>query len=196
MQRGTFTEAMVDIETLGTNYDAVVLSIGACAFNLHEWDEYDGIVEDKDRGFHIRLNLEEQVDAGRKVDINTVAWWFSQNKAAQASLQLDKEGCHVHEALNLFDEWWERAGGGKHKLQSWGNGPNFDQKIVTSLYYSFGRIPPWYYRQEKCLRTLRQLAGNPDWKKLGIPQGLHHNAYEDSVYQVLCAQAYYQAIYP
>ena len=194
MQRGEYTEAMVDIETLGTNNNAIVLSIGAVVFNLSDWDEYDGMRDD--RVFHIRMNLKEQEDKGMKADIDTVRWWMGQNKAAQAALKLDDEGCHVWEALNLLDEWWERAGGGKHKLNSWGNGPNFDQKIVTSLYHHFDRQPPWYYRQERCLRTLRDLAGKPDLKNSGIVRGVEHNALEDAKFQVLCAQFYYQKIFP
>ena len=68
------THAMIDLETLGTKPDCVVLTLGAIKFNPYKQTE-------PDKGLYIRLNVDEQTKMGRSVDDGTLEWWGKQDKA-------------------------------------------------------------------------------------------------------------------
>jgi hypothetical protein len=68
-------DVMVDIETLSTRLNAVVLSIGAVAF-----DPYSDQIG---HSFSIQLDPQEQMEKGRHVDINTIKWWMGQSEEAK-----------------------------------------------------------------------------------------------------------------
>ena len=55
------THATIDIETLGTSPNTVVLTIGGIKFNPHE---DDGLHSE----FYYRLDADEQIEMGRTVD--------------------------------------------------------------------------------------------------------------------------------
>ena len=55
------THAMIDLETLGTKPDCVVLTLGAIKFNPYTQTE-------PDKGLYIRLDVDEQTKMGRSVD--------------------------------------------------------------------------------------------------------------------------------
>ena len=62
---------MMDIETLSTRPDAVILTVGACKFDPYTQTETTG-------DFYLRINVDEQAQLGRHIDENTVAWWGQQ----------------------------------------------------------------------------------------------------------------------
>ena len=68
------THAMIDLETLGTKPDGVVLTLGAIKFNPYTQTE-------PDKGLYIRLDVDEQTKMGRSVDDGTLEWWGKQDKA-------------------------------------------------------------------------------------------------------------------
>ena len=68
------THAMIDLETLGTKPDCVVLTLGAIKFNPYTQTE-------PDKGLYIRLDVDEQTKMGPSVDDGTLEWWGKQDKA-------------------------------------------------------------------------------------------------------------------
>ena len=67
---------MVDLETLGTSADSVILSIGAVKFDL-ETGEIDN------RGFYASVSVESNLSFRRRVSEETLLWWLKQPAAAQ-----------------------------------------------------------------------------------------------------------------
>ena len=67
---------MLDIEALGSKPGSVILSIGAVKFAggkiLHE--------------FYRRIDPQSCIDAGLKIDVDTVMWWMKQSKEARDAL--------------------------------------------------------------------------------------------------------------
>ncbi|NQW82286.1 MAG: 3'-5' exoribonuclease, partial [Polaromonas sp.] len=63
---------MVDLETLGTVADAVILSIGAVKFDL----DSDAIDDD---GFYASISIESNQETGRRIQEDTLIWWMGQS---------------------------------------------------------------------------------------------------------------------
>jgi hypothetical protein len=172
------THIMVDIETLDTEQSAVVLSIGAVAF-----DPVTGLLGEK---FYVEMtdDLTTQQKLGRTISADTVKWWISQGALAKQVFtedpKVENNRMPTTHALIEFDRFIERCGGGKN-IQLWGNGSDFDNVIIGSLYASFQMKKPWSYSKNRCYRTKK--AENPQ-----VPlkrEGTHHNALDDAITQAL-----------
>ena len=155
---------MVDIETLGRGANASILSIGACMF------------DDTGIGAEFEVNLKHD---GRSIDPETVRWWLQQSKAAQEKL-FTPEPVTVKYARQQFQRFCE-----EHKPKYvWANGANFDLLILRDLY---GGYPPWTYRAEMCMRSIRTLGHTlgidySDWWH-DNNHGVQHGALDDAIRQ-------------
>lgn len=156
---------MIDIETLGRNSDASVISIGACMFNLEE-------VGTGDKIFYVNI-----ADDGRDVDPDTVRWWLKQSKEAQETL-FTPEPIYMKEARKQLRAFIE-----KHKPDYiWANGSLFDLNI---LRHWFGGHPPWNFRQEMCMRSIRVLGASlgVNYSDYFNDELVAHNALDDATRQ-------------
>lgn len=165
---------MIDIETLGTNNNCPVISIGACMFDKNG-------IKDK---FYIVLDIAEQIDSGKRmVDASTIKWWMSQEDAAKKIFR-DGEYESVKKALSRFNEWFEFAKSyhckNKADIKPWGNGSNFDIVILESLFKDYGFDIPWNFRNIRDLRTFKEYIYDGSETEL---VGTHHNALDDALYQ-------------
>ena len=91
-------DIMLDLETLSLDANAVIVSIGAVAFDLHT-----GIVGDK---FHITIDILEQTLHGGDISKDTLSWWTSQD--AEAKLALIAKGhsaVSVPHAMDTLHNW-------------------------------------------------------------------------------------------
>lgn len=177
-------EVMVDLETLGTDTDCVVLSIGAVRFRMGVQDDITTITSPK-RNFYARLAIDEQTSRGRSISPDTVDWWDRQSAEARSVFDETPEG--VAGVLKRFSRFCE----GSKRI--WGNGNMFDNAIVRSLYDDYDRDYPVEYWRDLDVRTLTWLWNFcTDWRSKGKrPQfnvGEEHNALDDARRQVLQVQ--------
>lgn len=168
-------DIMVDIETLDTTQSAVVLSIGAVAFDPH--------TKELGEKFYVELNdLEVQQRVGRTISADTVRWWMQQDVLAKRLFaDPPPEGVRrvsTAQGLSEFSAFIARNGGKNMKL--WGNGADFDNLIIGSLYESFSMDKPWSYGRNRCYRTLKRLFG--EGVKINRV-GVHHNGLDDAITQ-------------
>lgn len=159
------TDIMIDIETLGTGTNAVVLSIGAVKFDIEK-----GKIGST---FHMALDIQEQMNAGRVVDAQTLAWWMKQPQ--EVLTPLFEKAKPVKEVLELFTRW-----AGKN-LYVHGNGAGFDITIMESLYSSMGKKHFWKYNKIMDLRTFKRFS-NPNNYTIDN-KGDKHNALDDAMAQ-------------
>ena len=116
---------MLDIETLGTNNNALVVSISAVQFDMSSNE-----IGDK---FEIGLNKEQQLEKGAVVDQSTVDWWEQQSEEAKQMLnRLQK--VDVDFALNSFNDWIKKNHKAPSKIKLWGNGATFDNVVKTTCF--------------------------------------------------------------
>lgn len=177
-----YTDISLDLETLDIRPSAVVLSIGAVRFNRHERDSFDGIKEDEDRCFYAKLPIQAQIDLGRTISASTINWWMEQNVMA-------KRVFAESENPKAFREFQKFCRGAQ---QIWGNGSNFDNVILRSLFEDLNIEFPTPYYTDRDLRTLQDAAqiGKPR-----APKGIEHNALDDAIYQAISAQEYWYQIH-
>lgn len=161
---------MLDIETLSTTANAVVLSIGAASDNNDQ--------------FYARLNIADQLERGRNISADTLNWWYKQNDEARGQVFGDHEDrIGTREGLELFAKFLKTMG---DRVRVWGNGADFDNAIVANLYQMYELPLPWQYRDNRCFRTLKNISApnqeiSPPVKHTGF---IPHHALHDAMYQM------------
>lgn len=164
------SRCMIDIETLSTDPDAVILSIALVGQTLEGW--------------HCHcwpLDWGAQLRAGRTVSPETLLFWARQGAGQfQAQLEWTPSQIHLGDALVAllpilaeFDELWARG-----------------SMDFTVLRHAYGRreFEPWDHRLERDLRTLEAIL-----PMLTIERRADepvHTANGDAAYQWRCLQAY------
>lgn len=154
---------MIDLETMGTHYNAPIVAIGACVFTE------DGLGET----FYQPISLASAVEHGAEMDPNTVIWWMQQSDDARNEVILASGD--MTEALAGFRRWIESLG----ELEGvWGNGASFDNVILTQAYRRQGENAPWPFFKDRCYRTVKSFS------KVKMERvGTHHNAVDDALSQ-------------
>lgn len=173
-------DLMIDIETMGTDTDAAIISIGAVRFDLETGDV--GAFA------HEPVNLHTSVDVGMKIDPGTVLWWLRQSREAQDSWNVDSPKSLVS-GLSVLSTLAKMEGG---VYQVWANAPTFDCAILRTAFTKTGITVPWKYYSERCVRTLIGLASEVGFDKQSVKrQGTAHSALDDCYHQIeLCCRAW------
>lgn len=148
---------MIDIETLGTTQDAVILQIAAIGFAKDGRDTL---------GWEGDVTIQDQLDLGRTIDPATVAWWIdktSPNARENVFGRNETIPYSLKEALELLNNYIE-----EHLLKDnnnntsedriWANSPAFDLAIIRNAMESCGITPCWKYWQEADYRTLKYIG--------------------------------------
>lgn len=164
------TDLMIDLETLGTAQDCVVLSIGGCFFDIP--------TQQLGLRFYGALQIQDQLNAKRTVTEDTIKWWMKQSPEARQVFET--EGLPVIKALTEISAVIKKECPDKRKLKVWGNGSTFDISILENLFALCKLELPWNYSGVQDLRTFRRFVGGGDRIK---PLGTKHNAADDAVSQ-------------
>lgn len=168
---------MLDLETLSTRMDAAILSIGAVRFTPAHVLDYT---------FYSAVTIDSNLESGRHVAGATLAWWVQQDGAAREAFG-DPQARHLNAALHALSIWIGGAAGpDDEEVYLWGNGANFDISILESAYRNAQHIVPWNFRNVRCLRTIRALAGAETIDRPENP--IAHHALEDARAQAVWLQ--------
>ena len=170
-------DVMLDLETIGTKPGSVILSIGACVFNLP-------FVESE---FYCTINREDSVANGMTIDPSTLDWWQKQSPDARKVLDdTAGVGCGYPLAAGLtaFQRWLSTLAPLK-EIALWGNGSDFDNVLLAQAYAAAKMDYPIRYYNNRCFRTLKNLgfAVNEPERK-----GTFHNALDDAKHQAKWAE--------
>ena len=178
-------DIMADLELLSVLPNAVILSIGAVAF-----DE-EGIINTN--GFYAKVDPVDCMKQGLEVDAETVAWWMQQPD----ELRLDmfgrdtfRSGLPLREALSNFSDWLGLNGDGT----IWVRGPDCDITILANAYRTVDMEIPWDFWCTRDLRTLEDAAWMGDSYFRPDRSSPKHHALHDAVYQAQCAVAAMKAL--
>ncbi|EJI0241971.1 3'-5' exoribonuclease [Escherichia coli] len=174
----------VDLETMGTNPDAPINSIGGKFF--------DPATGEMGPEFSKAIDLET---SGGIVDRKTIKWWAKRSREAQSAIFTDEISLDV--ALRLFIEFIEKNSGGRF-VQVWGNGANFDNVILRRSYERQGIPCPWLYYNDRDVRTIVELGNAIGFDvRMAIPfEGVPHNALDDARHQAKQVSAIWQKLIP
>ena len=164
-----------------------MLSCALTAFDIKEtntWEELEAnsvyVIFDK-RGQSMRTRSED-----------TMSWWKQQTDLAWnlTTIPNDEDYTYpLHCGLLKINSWIKR-----NKIDSLvGNGINFDNAILSNICDQTKEPYPLPYWSDLDLRTMKAFA---KCEKLNFPKDkLQHYALHDSIYEAMCAQAYYNSIH-
>ena len=172
---------MTDIETLGNKSDSTIIQIAAMSFDIETGELLDSFNEIADITKNKTLN----------VTGSTLKWWLNTNKELLTEL-INKGLWSSEEILSHFHDWINLSiSCTGDEVYLWGNGILFDNKMIQNQLGSIGLDCPIFYRNDRDMRTIVDLASN----KLGISEKdlrekfrdeslVAHDAYDDVKYQI------------
>jgi len=155
------TRVMIDIETLGLEPGAALLSIGAVKFGA------DGLGDE----FYREIDVRSCQRAGLTVDIETLDWHLSDCGTFDGRTLT--EGVQLATALKDLRVWAETAD------EYWANSPKFDMTMLETAADAVDVAAPWEYYELRDVRTVKNLPGvvEPEF------EGTEHHALDDAKHQ-------------
>jgi exodeoxyribonuclease VIII len=162
-------DVMLDLETFDTKPSALVLAIGAVRFDKN------GV----HASFYRVLSSGDQQAHGRTMSASTALWWMQQEDAARREVANPRDIQSVEGALRDFAEFVLDV----DVDGVWGNGSDFDNAILGSLYDAYGLHKPWAYHQNRCYRTLKALYQRRRGRLGAVRDGTPHHALDDAMGQ-------------
>lgn len=174
--------ATIDMETLSTEHNAALLSIGAVIHDFGTGQQVDT--------FYANITPESSIAAGLDVSESTKAWWTKQGQAAQDVLSVDQRP--LRDVLVNFAKWL--AG---HGVQyAIGNGPRADNQWLESACKAVGMPSPIKYWGDLDMRTLTfigtHILGLDHWHNTF--KGVKHNALHDAINEAEFCNAVFQKL--
>lgn len=159
---------MMDLETLSTETNAVILSLGAVKF------DDTSLKIDRDRSIYLKFDIDQQTATlNRDISDNTMKWWKKQSldspEIVESAFSTDDRKS-VEECLDELSKFCWNAG------YIWSQG-SFDVNIMEHLYQQMDRPAPWRYYQICDSRTLFNFVDG------SLDRSNHHDALEDAISQ-------------
>lgn len=158
-------DVMLDLETLGTRHDAMIVQIGACYF--------DRITGDIGATFSVDIDPGQHTDKFT-VDYSTIKWWMEQSDSARKSIFAHPIALEL--ALSKLQNFLWNPG----DVKVWSHA-TFDMPILANAYHMLNMKFPIPFRDTRDLRTLMDLAALDKLKRERF--GIHHNALDDAKFQ-------------
>jgi hypothetical protein len=167
---------MIDLETLSTRPDAVILTLGAIKFNPYTQDDpYDPL--------YFKVDVDAQTALGRHVQPDTIDWWGTQPQEIQDEALGESDRESLEDTIKKFNKWCVGID------TFWCQGPLFDYAILQHFYAQQEKPCPWQYWGIRDSRTLFSL-----YKETETVKADAHNALADCDYQAKKVQRYYQKL--
>lgn len=173
-QDAKWEHLMIDIETLGNKPGAVITEISAVPFN---WDNKNNTAEDS---FYAKVSIESCVNFGLKIQVDTLQWWTQQDITVFRAMMDQKDAISLGHALYDFRKYLETLY--PSQLKVWGNSNRFDLGLLAAAYEATGQEIPWYFRNERDVRTIADLY--PEIKANHKFVGTAHNPKYDCINQI------------
>jgi len=165
---------MIDVESLGNKPGAVITEISAVPFN---WDNKNSTAEDI---FYVKINIDSSLKAGLQIQADTLQWWAQQDITVFRNMMDQKDAINLSEALYKFRVYLQTLY--PSQLKVWGNSNRFDFGLLAAAYDAIRQEIPWYFRNERDVRTLVDLY--PEIKENHIFYGKAHIPEFDNLNQI------------
>lgn len=177
------THVMIDLETLGTKPGAVLLSIGAVAFDPFTGDMFET--------YYKSININSSINLGMHVDGDTMAWWMAADRtqSARSAAFAGEELLPV--VLGEFTDFLNTVmNPATDGLYLWGHGAAFDPVLLEAAFDHCQLETPWKFYNVRDTRTLFDLAR----VRVERNEAEHHHALHDAVAQAKAAHLAYVAL--
>ncbi len=150
----TYTDIMLDFETLADTQNAAILSMAAVPFNLETGE--------MGKAFYEYIDLQSCLEVGMEVTGNTFYWWLTKSEDARQEITSNDIRRHIQYIPSAFRAWLTKSEDARQEINEkeiriWGNGAKFDLGILDNLYRKTQVINPFNFRNERCVRTYASL---------------------------------------
>lgn len=172
---------MIDIETLGKNSNAIIVSIGAVAF-----DPETGEIGDT---YYNVISPYSSEAWGLRPDMSTIIWWMRQSPEARDALfGKDVEWDTLKPALEKLSLFINNVRGTGPAPYIWARDPDFDCKLLQNAFEKCNVKVPWQYNKCLSCRTAEYYF-KEKYKSVPVSRGVYHHALDDAIYQAKCVIA-------
>ncbi len=170
---------MVDLETMATGPNSVILTIGAVKFDPHG----SSVDRSSHNILYRRIDTESCEALGMVIDPATLDWWSKQDPVIIDEAFNPEDRIPVTQALDEFHKfaWGCDA--------FWSHGSIFDIVILEHYYRTLKKPLPWNFWQIRDTRTIFDLGYDPQ-----MPKDQKHNAFEDAYRQAVGVQNMYRKV--
>lgn len=175
---------MVDLETLSTDSNAIILTIGAIPFGP------DGThIVDKGCYFYERVNLYSYNRfKNNEFHLNwgTLIWWLEQDPEPLRDAFLAEPRYPIWTVMQDFLNWINIIckSFGDMKVNIWSHGKDFDVVVLQNAFKICNVDCPWDYWDTRDTRTIYALAG-VETMNISMPPGFKaHDAIGDCLKQI------------
>jgi hypothetical protein len=177
------SDVMIDLETLSTKNNAIILTIGAVKFNINK-------ELDKTKQLYMRINLQSCKNLKMHTDRSTVKWWKEQSKEAQYEVFDHPDRIDIKDALAALTDFIKDA------RTVWANSPNFDCVILENAFNKCKMTVPWKFWNLRDSRTVYALArlNLTTFRKNIEDEKSAHNALNDCIIQILALKESYKIL--
>jgi hypothetical protein len=158
---------MIDIETMSTNPDAIILNIGAIGFDPFSDEIYS------QHSFYSRVDIDSQ--SNRHESNDTMDWWMKQPTKAQTEAFAEEDRISLETALDELSVVARKCS------RVWAHGIAFDMPILEHAYREYRKPYPWQFWNVFDSRTLTKINSIR-------PIGNSHHALEDCINQITLLQ--------
>ena len=139
-----------DVETLGVESNAVVLSAALIQFDVDKRPTYQDLL---DNACFVKINAKDQVKRlGRTVDIGTLEWWKNQHEYVRG-ISLDPNSIDVsaEDAITILHNYMNKFQNAQNQTM-WARG-SLDQMVIDSLAKKLDMQPITGYNMWRDVRT-------------------------------------------
>lgn len=178
------THLLIDIETLGTDPDAVVLSIACVPFMLEVHTYFGELVSS---GFCVKFDVKEQIKTyHRSIEDGVMKWWKTQPKGVFDSMVRPTIGdMSLKDGLTHMNKFVAGVKGYQfNESYVWSRGNNFDFPILKSAYKDAGIGLPYNDWRVRDVRTAIDIMAGVDDGKYQLQFGgdgfIAHNPLHDA----------------
>jgi exodeoxyribonuclease VIII len=157
---------MVDIETLGTANDSVVLSLGCVEFNEK------GPIENE---YGVNLQVREQLKMGRTMSIDTIEWWMDFGDRYPKHSRVDPLFA-LDEFVSMFPK--------DKEFMIWAKPPSFDIAMLENMLDMFKMPKPWDRRNIRDVYTVADVLTKVERDQVRETNENPHDAISDCKEQI------------
>lgn len=173
--------AVIDLETLGSKSDAVILSLG---LTLSRYDDKSQTFETLTRdGLYLKFDIKEQLERGRKTQDRVIRWWYDQSPEARKVLIPKSTDISFYSLPEILTNYFNTRGVNIRKCDMYDR-KSFDLSKLQYLYEEeLGGDIPWSPVNEFEVATAFRFMGYDRYAGIqvkDIPGAIYHNALHDA----------------
>lgn len=165
---------LFDIETLGVESTAVVLSAALIHFDPSKEPTYQDMLDD---ACFVKIKAKDQIDRlKRTVDLGTLEWWKNQHEyVRKVSFDPSSDDLSPEDALTQLHNYMNKFPNA-HKETMWARG-SLDQMAIDSLAVKLGMQPITGYNMWRDVRTAVDImyGTSNGYVEVDHPDFIRHN---------------------